>query len=458
MRDATATVAAFRTGTTTARAEVEAALGRIVELDPAVRAFTLVRADEALAEADAVDAGGPGHDGALAGVPIAVKEEYDIAGLPTRLGGVANDGRPAEADSEVIRRLRAAGAIILGTTAMPEFGQFPSSSSARHGRTVNPYDSGRSAGGSSVGSAVAVATGMVPIAMGADGGGSIRIPAAHAGIIGLKPARGRISPAPLTQHWYGLVTLGALTRTVRDTALVMDVVSGSMPTDAWRAEPWPESLSAALAGGRAPLRMAWTDVAILPNLPTDPQVSAALQSTAERIAALGHRVERVTPKWPVPTVPFLLWFGAGMAVEARSVDRPDLLEPRTRHTAALFGWTPPLAPLAARLAAGVAGRIDAVLDRWDVLAIPTVPGLPERADWLDGLGSVRSLLRSTPVVANCAAFNVTGHPAISVPGGRSREGWPIGIQLIARSEATLVRVAAELEADAAARVDPPEHS
>ncbi len=444
-RSARETAELVRSRRSTARAETEAALARIAAQDSELRAFTLVRTEAALREADALDAGGPGHDGPLAGVPIAVKEEYAVAGLVTRLGGVANT-TPAQADAEVVRRLRAAGAVIVGTTAMPEFGQFPSSSSLRHGRTVNPYDPTRSAGGSSVGSAVAVASGMVPVAMGGDGGGSIRIPAAHCGLVGLKPKRGRVSPAPLREHWYGLVTQGALTCTVADTALVLDVISGNLATDRWRTPPLPTSLQA--AAGRPPgrLSIAWTDVSVLPGLATDPQVSDALAGVAAAMSALGHRVTQVDPRWPVPTLPFLIWFGAGLRVEAAGVDEPELLEPRTRHTAALFGWADGAVGWAAREAVRIGQRIDAVLDQWDVIALPTCPQLPESADWLDGLGSVRSLLRSTSVVANCAIFNVTGHPAMSVPGGLSREGWPIGIQLVARTEDTLVALAAELEA------------
>src|SRR5690606_38910543 len=163
-----------------------AALERAERLDPLLGAFTVLRADDALAEADAIDAGGSGADGPLAGVPVAVKEEYDVAGLVTTLGGRGNS-TPAAKDSEAIRRLRAAGAVIIGKTTMPEFGQIPLTESDATGLTRNPWNLDVGPGGSSGGSAAVVSAGIVPIALGADGGGSIRIPAAACGLVGLKP-------------------------------------------------------------------------------------------------------------------------------------------------------------------------------------------------------------------------------------------------------------------------------
>jgi amidase len=156
------TAEAVRSGRHTARYAVEQSLARIAARDGEIRAFTVVRAEQALAEADALDAGGPGHDGPLAGVPVAVKEEYDVTGHVTTLGGRGNS-TPAQADSEVIRRLRSAGAIIVGKTAMPEFGQFPHTESLRYGRTHNPVDLTRSAGGSSGGSGTAAAMRVIEI-------------------------------------------------------------------------------------------------------------------------------------------------------------------------------------------------------------------------------------------------------------------------------------------------------
>jgi amidase len=175
---------------------------------------------------------------------VAIKEELDVAGTVTTFGGKANSS-PAAADAEPVRRLRAAGAVVVGKTTMPEFGAFPYTESAARGITRNPWDPTRTPGGSSGGSAVAVATGMVPVALGGDGGGSIRIPAACCGIFGLKPQRGRVSNAPHEHLWWALGTVGPLSRSVRDSALVYDVLRGNLDTDLYRAGDAPSFVEAA---------------------------------------------------------------------------------------------------------------------------------------------------------------------------------------------------------------------
>ena len=442
------TAEAVRSGRHTARYAVEQSLARIAARDGEIRAFTVVRAQQALAEADALDAGGPGHDGPLAGVPVAVKEEYDVTGHVTTLGGRGNS-TPATADSEVIRRLRAAGAIIVGKTSMPEFGQFPHTESLRYGRTHNPHDLTRSAGGSSGGSAAAVAAGMVPVGMGADGGGSIRIPASCCGLVGLKPTRGRVSVSPLTQHWFGLVALGALTRTAADSALVLDVISGALPSDRWQLPSPRMPFAEAAAQPPRPLRIGWTTKAIVPGNTVDPQVAQALAALAERLAALGHDVEEISPRWPMPTTAFLPQFYAGMRVEAGQVEHPDLLEPRTRATVRLSGWaTDRVVDRALRSGERVTAALDTMFADWDVLLTPTLPVPPPPLGQLDGRGTLRSQILSTPLVGFTTIFNVSGHPAVSVPAGLTREGWPVGAQLVAGmgQEGRLLALAAQLEA------------
>ncbi|PIE27628.1 MAG: amidase [Micrococcales bacterium] len=446
-----------RAGRLTARAAVEHSLARITTYDPDLGACTVVRAEQALAEADELDAGGAGHDGPLAGVPVAVKEECDVAGEVTTLGGFGNS-TPAAKDSELTRRLRAAGAVIVGKTSMPEFGQFPISDSARYGRTHNPWDSGRSAGGSSCGSAAAVAAGLIPVGIGSDGGGSIRIPASCCGLVGLKPQRGRVSSAPYPDHWHGLVSSGALTRTVADQALVLDVISGSTPTDRYRAEPPDTSFAEQAAqppgasgpgetDGR-PLRIGWTTKTVVPGRRVDPQVAEATAATAQALAGFGHQVGRIKPRWPAPTAAFLPLFYAGMRQEAERVEHPELLDTWTRQTVRLSGWaTDAVVRQAQRIGRRVAAVLDAGFAHWDVLLLPTLEMLPPRAGQLAGLGTLRAQLLSTPVIGNVAITNVTGHPALSVPIGLSQEGWPIGGQLLAATgqEGVLLALAAQLE-------------
>lgn len=447
--DAVATAAAVREGRISARETVQAALARIEERNGPVNAFTVVRAESALAEADELDAVGPSADRPLAGVPIVVKEEYDVTGDVTTLGGAGNS-TPRTADSEVVRRLRAAGAVIVGRTTMPEFGQFPFTESLATGVTRNPFDLDRSPGGSSGGSAVAVATGTVPVALGADGGGSIRIPASACGLVGLKPTRGRISVAPLSQHWYGLVVLGGMSRSVRDSALLLDVISGSTPVDRWSVPPPREPFAVVAAREPGTLRIAWSTKCVTPGVDTDPEITAATEQVARALVRLGHRVHRTAPRWPVATDAFLPQFYGGMAAEAGRVEHPERLEPRTRQTARLARWaTPRVVERAIRRGERVAAAVDArLLTDADVFLLPTMPKLPPPVGLLDGMDAVRAQVATLPYVANTVLTNVSGHPALALPAGLSASGLPIGVQLIARrgEEGLLLAIAAQIEA------------
>lgn len=450
MRPLTAveTATAVRGGLLTAREAVESALARLDRHEPHLNAFTVVRRHEARREADAVDAGGPGAGGPLAGVPIAVKEEYDVTGTTTTLGGRGNS-TPAAQDSEVVRRLRNAGAVIVGKTTMPEFGQVPITEAEATGVTRNPWSLGHGPGGSSGGSAAAVAAGIVPLALGADGGGSIRIPAAACGLVGLKPTRGRISPAPLAQHWYALVTLGGLTRSVRDAAVLLDVISGSSETDRWRLPPPGEPFEAAVDRAPGRLRIGWSTRPVQPGVRTHHEVVRATAEVADSLSALGHDVREGAPRWPLVQGAFVPQFFAGMREEAGRVEHPDRLERRTRETVRLGGWvTPALVERALRRGEALALVVDRrVLASADVVMVPTLPTRVPQAGALGRRGGVRTMLTSLPLVTNAIVANVTGHPAISLPAGLDSRGVPIGVQLIARRgrEDLLLSLAAQLE-------------
>lgn len=450
MRPLTAveTATAVRTGLLTARESVEAALRRLARHEPSINAFTVVRAEAAIAEAAALDDGGEGSDGPLAGVPVAVKEEYDVAGTVTTLGGRGNSSR-ATVDSEVVRRLRAAGAIIIGKTAMSEFGQVPITESDVTGVTRNPWNLAHSPGGSSGGSAAAVAAGIVPIAMGADGGGSIRIPASACGLVGLKPTRGRISPAPLSQHWYALVTLGGLTRSVLDAAVLLDVVAGAMPLDRWRTPAPDTPFAAAVHTDPGRLRIGWTTSAVQPGVRTHRDVARATAQFAATLASLGHDVREGSPAWPLLAGSFLPQFFAGMRAEAAVVEHPERLERRTRQTVAVSGWArPAVVNRALRRGEELADAVDTdILGSADVVAFPSLPVPAPMAGTLGAKGALRTMLTSLPLVANATLANVTGHPSISLPAGLDGNGVPIGVQLLARRgrEDLLLSVAAQVE-------------
>ncbi len=439
-----------RAGELSAGDLVEASLSRIAAVDRELNAFTVVLDEQARAEAAARDAAAARGEGLppLHGVPVAVKEEIDVAGQVTTFGGLGNS-TPARSDGEVVRRLRAAGAVIVGKTAMPEFGQWPFTESVAHGLTRNPWDTSRTPGGSSGGTAAAVAAGLVPVAIGGDGGGSIRIPAACCGLFGLKPQRGRVSSAPYPHLWWALGTSGPLTRSVLDSALVYDAIRGNVPGDRFRAaEPSAAFVEAVQAPARR-LRVAWSTRPAVLGVRPDPEHVRAVESTAELLGDLGHDVEEVDPGYPDATAAFVPQFFGGVRSEVDVVEHPELLERRTRETARLGSWVRPrVLEWAMRQGEKVAAKANRVFDSHDVLLTPTIARRPPQVGVLDGLGTVRAALVSQPMVAYTALWNVTGNPAASVPAGFAADGLPLAVQLVARpdDEATILNLAAQLEA------------
>jgi amidase len=438
-----------RDGSLSARELTQAVLDRIDRLDGRLNAFTNVMRTRALAEADARDRSrADGREtGPLHGVPVAIKEEIDVAGEVTTFGGRANT-TPARRDAEVVRRLREAGAVVVGKTAMPEFGQWPFTESVAHGLTRNPWDTERSTGGSSGGTAAAVAAGLVPFGMGGDGGGSIRIPAACTGLFGLKPQRGRVSSDPHDHLWWALGTAGPLTRSVRDSALVYDVIHGATPGDRFRAEGPASSFVEAAGAPMRPLRVAWSTKPVTVGVRPHPEHVEAVRATAALLEQLGHHVEEVDPGYPDPTAAFVPQFFAGVASEAEIVEHRARLERRTRETLRLGKWVRPgVVEWAMQQGDKAAAKANAVFERQDLLLTPTIAHRPPAVGVLDGVGSVRASLLAMPMIAYTALWNVTGNPAASVPAGFGGDGLPLAVQLVGRphDEATILTVAAQLE-------------
>ena len=432
-------------GDLTPRIVVDEALGRISALDPALNAFSVVLAEEARAEASAV-AHRRSAPGPLYGVPIAIKEELDVAGAVTTFGGEGNS-TAASADCELVARLRAAGAVIVGKTTMPEFGAWPYTEGASRGITRNPWDPTRTPGGSSGGTAAAVASGMVPVAIGGDGGGSIRIPSAACGLFGLKPQRGRVSSAPHDHLWWSLGTTGPLARTVRDAAIVYDVIRGNTDTDRFRAGPVG---SFEQASQREPgrLRIGWSVKPVTKGVKPDPVHVAAVEETARLLSALGHDVREIDPSYPDPTAAFVPQFFAGIRSEADLVEHYDRLERRTRETYRLGSWaTPRVIEWAIRAGEKVSVKANRVFDQVDVLLTPSVAHRPARVGIIDGRGTVASSLLAMPAIAYAALWNVAGNPAASVPCGIADDGLPVGVQLVGPTdgEELLLSLSAQLE-------------
>jgi amidase len=438
-------VARITAGDTSPAAAVEESLTRIAARNAELNAFSVVLDNEAREQARFLELG-QGARGPLYGVPVAIKEELDVAGCVTTFGGRGNS-TPRAQDGEVVRRLREAGAIIVGKTLMPEFGHWPYTESVAHGYTRNPWRTGFNPGGSSGGSAVAVASGMVPVAMGGDGGGSIRVPASYCGLFGLKPQRGRVTTSPMEHLWWALGVVGPLTRTVLDSAIVYDVIRGSLPTDRWHAG---EVGSFVEAAQREPgrLRIGWTTKAPTPGVRPHPEHVAAVEETARLLSDLGHDVREVDPRYPDATVAFVPQMFAGVRTEADEVEHYDRLERRTRQSYRLGSWvTPKVVDVALRRTERVSAKANRVFSDVDVLMTPVTANRPPRVGVLDRAGFVRASLRSTPAIAYAALWNVAGNPACSVPSGTGSDGLPVAVQLVGPTdgEETLISLAAQLE-------------
>ncbi|HMJ73431.1 MAG TPA: amidase [Solirubrobacterales bacterium] len=426
-------------------------LDRIERLDPQLNSFRVVLAERALLEAEQAEARLKGGDERpLLGVPIALKDEVDLAGELSTHGTDAYPD-PAPADCEMVRRLREAGAIVVGKTHLPELAICGFTESATWGVTRNPWDPQRTPGGSSGGSAAAVAAGLVPIASASDGGGSIRIPASSCGLFGLKPQRGRVSLAPLVKHWNGLSAAGCLSRSVLDTALWLDVVSGgSADPEAPQPPERPFVESARTSPGK--LRIAYSTAP--PRAAAPPTVSDvaknAVAETAELLRSLGHETAQRDPDWGGIGNNITPRYLRGVVEDVATVPRPERLERRTRGFAQLGRLiTDGMFEGAMRGRQADAARVNAIFADHDVLMTPVMGGtaLPVRR-W-EGRGALWTILGMSRFYPYCVPWNHLGNPAMSVPAGLAADGMPLAVQVVGRpgDEATLLSLAAQIEAE-----------
>jgi amidase len=424
-----------RSGEVSSRELTELYLERIARLDPELNAYRVVLADEALAAADAADARRAAGDAPpLNGVPIAIKDDTDVAGHVTMRGSLAHDGRPRE-DAEVVARLRAAGCVLLGKTHVPELEAMCATESLAFGATRNPWDPARTPGGSSGGSGAAVAAGLAAAALGSDGAGSIRVPAAACGLFGLKPQRDRL---PMRQCWNGLSVTGCLTRGVLDTALFGDAAAG---TD-WAA-----------AARRAPGRLR---IAVSTKVPrgvlvrVEEEQRAAALALGERLRGLGHGVAERDPDYGNGGVNCLTRYLHGVRTEADAMAHPERLSRRTRGLAGM-GAKLPRALVRRALAAEEAdrARVNAIFEHADVLVMPALTRRPPLVGEWGDLPAPVMLNGMMKFVGFLGFWNHTGQPAASVPAEVAPDGFPVGVQLVGRpgDEATLLSLAAQLEAD-----------
>ncbi len=420
---------------------VEIYLERIERLDPDLNAYVTVCAEQALAAA-----AGDLPDGPFRGVPLPIKDLHETAGVRTTFSSrVFADYVPAF-DAAVVRRLKEAGFVVLGKTNTPELGITAVTESDLNGPCRNPWDVSRTAGGSSGGAAAAVAAGLAPAAHGSDGGGSIRIPASCCGVFGIKPARGRVSPAPYG-GLEGFSTSGPLTRTVADGAALLDVMAGYETGDPYWAPPAERPFVGEAGSDPGSLRIAWTSAPPI-DAPVAPECAAAAEDAAALLLELGHAVEEATPAWGDDRL-FGLFMQVWKVGPALYGEPAELFEPMNRvliEAAAEMTAVEYVRSTAALRE--LARRIVAFFDGYDLLLTPTlaqppvpIGALADEDPWV----SFRNAGRFTPFTQ---VANITGLPAVSVPLSWSGDGLPIGVQLVGRpaDEATLIRVSAQLEA------------
>jgi amidase len=430
---------------------VQLCLDRIARIDPQLNAFRKVLGEKALLEAEQAEARlKAGEERPLLGVPIAIKDESDVAGEVKTFGTDAFT-EPASADCEMVRRLREAGAIVVGLTLLPELAICGFTESATYGVTRNPWNLQRSPAGSSGGSAAAVAAGLVPIASAGDGGGSIRLPAASCGLFGLKPSRGRVSFAPDLEYWNGLAVNGCVSRTVLDTALWLDIVSGgSLEAEAPLPPERPFVESAKTAPGK--LRVAYSTLA--PRAAAPPTVSAdvkqAVADTAELMRSLGHEVSPHDPDWGGIGNNITPRFLRGVAETVEEVPHPERLERRTRGFGKLGRTIPDgIYERALRGRAADAARVNALFDSFDVLVTPVMGGTAVPIRRWEGMGAIRTVLGMSRFYPYCVPWNHLGNPSMSVPTGFADDGMPLAVQIVGRpgDESTLLSLAAQMEAE-----------
>jgi amidase len=428
------TARAVRDRTTTARAAVEAALARIDAVDDVVGAYRVVRHDAALAEADAVDARADLARLPLAGVPVAVKDNVPVAGEAMRDGSAGSSAAPQPSDHEVVRRLRAAGAVVVGITQVPELCVFGATDSP-FGTARNPWDTSRTPGGSSGGSAAAVASGTVAVAHGNDGMGSIRIPSACCGLVGVKPGFG-VVPADLGNgSWFGMAENGPLATTVGDAALVLSVLADR-----------PELGDVGVPS--SPLRVAWSVRSPVVGGRVDAAYADAARRTGQALARAGHDVRESDPPYRTSTglAALARWF-AGTELDAQLLADRSRMERRTARHAALgravlrAGYPKEHGRSAWRRAA------EQFFAQHDVLVTPALAQRPLRSVRWGERGWLRNVVANSTYAPFAAPWNLAGWPAMVVPAGQHPKGTPLAVQLVAPpgGEALLLQVAAQLE-------------
>lgn len=452
---AIALAASIRARELSAREATEAALRRCESVQGELNCFTLLDDERALAAASAIE---PGDERPFAGVPMALKDLGPFAeGMRLTFGSEMTGEFTPPFDDFMVTRLRRAGFVFVGRTNTPEFGLLPVTEPRRFGATRNPWSTGHTPGGSSGGSAAAVAAGALPVSHANDGGGSIRVPAACCGLVGLKATRGRVSYGPIQGESF-LTNEGVVTRTVADTAALLDVIAGYEPGDATWAPPPSAPFADSLRRDPGALR-----IALATNPPLEfephPEALASVTQAGELLESLGHTVETLEAPWSDPMLEALfipVWsflsgiVAQGLAALTGREASAETVEPLTLSmierakamTALEFGG-------AVSGLQGFARALVAALTPYDAVLTPTLGCRPLEIGTIDTAGAdlEAEFHKAYPMAGYTAVANVTGQPAISLPFGTGSDGLPLAIQLIGRpaGEEDLIALAAQVE-------------
>ncbi|QXJ21028.1 amidase [Actinomadura graeca] len=444
-------------------------LDRIERLDPQVGAYVTVTAEIAREQARQAEkavsaAPDPAALPPLHGVPVPIKDLNMVSGVRATYGSDVFADMTGFLDDNVVSLLRQAGSVLLGKTSAPEFGLpcYTESAVAPPART--PWDLTRSAGGSSGGAAAAVAAGLAPAAQGSDGGGSIRIPSSVCGLVGIKPTRGRVSQGPIIPDLFGLSTNGPIARTVRDAALLLDVMAVPMPGDVYAAPPVEGTFLSCADRAPGRLRIARSREPAVPGTVVHPDCVAAYDAASALLEELGHEVVELPPVLGSDLVPhFELLWGVMATMTPVPDDKEHLLQPLTRWLRERGRATSATRLFQAQAALQAALRTAfPVMDEFDAILHPTLAQPPVPVGYFHDREPAENFQRQKDFTPFCAAYNVSGQPAVNVPlywseGGSGEsgapspggggEGLPIGIMLAGRlgGEGTLISLAAQLE-------------
>ena len=454
--------AAIRAGQLSPVEITEHYLQRTERLNEQVGAFYTVTPELAREQAAAAEkavtaelragGGGPPALPPLTGIPVPVKDLNMVAGVRVTYGSTLFADNVAAEDDYVVAALRAAGTVMTGKTAAPEFG-LPCYTETRIGPPARtPWDLSRSAGGSSGGAAAAVAAGLAPAAQGSDGGGSIRIPSSVCGLFGIKPSRGRISGGPLLPDLAGLSTDGPIARTVADAALLLDAMTGNHPGDMYTQPPLPDGQSFAACASRDPgrLRIGRSLQHVIEGAEVHPDCVAAYEDASALLASLGHDVQDVELPFGPDVVPMfeILWYSMATLAPVDPAREGELL-PLTRYLRGRgLGVTAPELVFAQAYLQVTMRRAMKMMNGFDAVLSPTLASPPVAVGYFDEVEPAENFERQKRFTPYTALYNLSGQPAVSVPLHWNAAGLPIGVMLAGRmgDEATLISLSGQLEA------------